>query len=191
MSDEAHLSAQSDQEKAKARFSKPDEHQGGTRDSESSPSKGARAPHGLGGFEAGLTVSHSARFCRADRVVSARDYARVRRRGKRLASTNFAVSVASRESGHVGATRRGGPGHPSRTRLGLSVSRRVGNAVVRNRIKRAVREWFRGSRDRVSDVDIVVIARRGAATRCTEEIAQELSALLAGRRAQARAGVRE
>lgn len=192
MSDEAHISAESDQEKAKARFSKPYEHQGGTHDSESSPGKGAGAPHGLGGLEAGLSMTQSARFRRADRVVSARDYVRVRRRGQRLASRNFAVSIADRETACGESVGRLGPGHPSHTRLGLSVSRRVGNAVVRNRIKRAIREWFRSARGQMAtDVDIVVIARRGAAERCTEEIARELSALLVGRRAQVKSGVGE
>jgi ribonuclease P protein component len=40
----------------------------------------------------------------------------------------------------------------------------VGNAVVRNRVKRRVREWFRGARSTFPESwDIVVIARRGAA----------------------------
>ena len=135
-------------------------------------------------------MTHSARFRRADRVVSARDYARVRRRGRRLASQNFALSIAaSRETRPSESARRAGSGHPSHSRLGLSVSRRVGNAVARNRIKRAIREWFRSSRDHIADdVDIVVIARQGAAGRNTNEIALELSKLVAGRRAQASVG---
>ena len=32
---------------------------------------------------------------------------------------------------------------PERSRLGVTVSRRIGNAVVRNRVKRRVREFFR------------------------------------------------
>lgn len=49
------------------------------------------------------------------------------------------------------------------TRLGLSVSRKVGNAVVRNKWKRTIRECFRLNRhDLPSGLDLVVRPRRGA-----------------------------
>ena len=119
----------------------------------------------------------AARFRPADRVVSARDYTRIRRSGRRLASRNFAVTIAVREGD---SAEDGSKADPGPTRLGMAVSRRVGNAVERNRIKRAIREWFRVSRDRLADsVDIVVIARPGAARREPVEIAQELNQLLA------------
>jgi len=62
-------------------------------------------------------------------------------------------------------------------RLGLTVSRRVGGAVVRNRVKRRVREWFRTGAVRRTPVDLVVIARPGAAVLSYGELSRELDGL--------------
>ena len=49
------------------------------------------------------------------------------------------------------------------TRLGLSVSRKVGNAVVRNRWKRVIREVFRKSYNQFpTGIDLIVRPRKGA-----------------------------
>lgn len=49
------------------------------------------------------------------------------------------------------------------SRLGVSVSKKVGNSVVRHRIKRLVKECFRLNEAAISPgYDIVVIARAGA-----------------------------
>lgn len=47
-------------------------------------------------------------------------------------------------------------------RLGVSVSKKVGGAVVRNQVKRVLKEVFRGLRDRLApNYDYVIIARHG------------------------------
>jgi ribonuclease P protein component len=55
------------------------------------------------------------------------------------------------------------PGTGKPTRLGITVSKRVGNAVTRNRLKRLVREVFRLRRSRItSGIDLNVIAKKSA-----------------------------
>jgi ribonuclease P protein component len=49
-------------------------------------------------------------------------------------------------------------------RIGITASRKVGNAVVRNQFKRRIREWFRTHRDELDPgLDLLVIARRSGA----------------------------
>lgn len=45
-------------------------------------------------------------------------------------------------------------------RLGVTVTRKVGGAVERNRIKRLAREWFRARRSEFQSCDLVLIAKR-------------------------------
>lgn len=57
------------------------------------------------------------------------------------------------------------PGQAAGSRVGLTVSRKVGGAVVRNQVKRWLREAVRHERiGLVGDWDVVVIARPSAAT---------------------------
>jgi ribonuclease P protein component len=61
------------------------------------------------------------------------------------------------------------------SRLGITVSSKVGNSVIRNRIKRQVREIFRRRRAALrGGTDILVIARKSAAALERAAISSEL-----------------
>ena len=53
------------------------------------------------------------------------------------------------------------PNDINKTRLGLSISKKVGKAVIRNKLRRWVREYFRHA-GQSSPLDIVVVARTQA-----------------------------
>ena len=115
-------------------------------------------------------TGQTGRFRRTDRILRSRDFQRVGRGGKRLASRNFIVLMAPSSRELESGERR---------RLGVTVSRRVGNAVVRNRVKRGIREWFRRLRSQLEQgVDVIVIARAPAARLTAPEISRDLEKLL-------------
>jgi ribonuclease P protein component len=62
-----------------------------------------------------------------------------------------------------------------KTRLGITVSRRVGKAIVRNRLKRMIREVFRTrGRETGTAQDVLVIARTCADKLEYAQVASEL-----------------
>lgn len=112
-------------------------------------------------------TARTGRFSRADRLLRSREFQHVTRQGRRAASSAYVVLVASDGAGE-------------RPRLGVTVGRKVGNAVVRNRVKRRIREWFRRERAAwTAGLDVVVIARRQAAELDAAETDRMLSALVA------------
>jgi ribonuclease P protein component len=63
-------------------------------------------------------------------------------------------------------------------RVGVTVSTKVGGAVVRNRVKRWVREYVRRHRDALPPGDTVLVARASAATAVHEDIDRDLERIL-------------
>lgn len=103
------------------------------------------------------------------RLRSGADYRRVRATGRRRANALFVMLAAP--SPH-GAT--------APTRLGIVTGRRVGGAVVRNRVKRRLREIGRLLHPRIAPGwDLVVIARPPIATEPFAAIEQAMRAALA------------
>lgn len=73
------------------------------------------------------------------------------------------------------------PGQPGPGRFGITVTRRAGCAVVRNRLKRQVRDVLRrfADRARLSGLDVVVNVRDGAAGTEYTVLRADLERLLA------------
>lgn len=93
-------------------------------------------------------------MCAAVTMIKASpDYQRIARQGQKWHGPAFIMQILKKDDGIP-------------FRLGLTASRRVGNAVVRNRAKRRLREMVRLflKTTPLSGVDIVLIARTAAAT---------------------------
>jgi ribonuclease P protein component len=95
------------------------------------------------------------------------EYLRLQKVGARYQTAHFVMYA-----GTLGNADRG----PARSRLGMTVSRRIGSAVVRNRTRRRVRECYRLKlRSMFPDgTALIVIARAGAGALKTPAIAGEL-----------------
>lgn len=102
------------------------------------------------------------------RMRHRRAYQVVQAQGRKRHTRHFVIIVMQKPDGP--------------TRLGLTVSRKVGGAVQRNLLKRRLREFFRLNYDRFPvAVDISLIAKTGAAQRATDQLREELGFLLAGK----------
>lgn len=88
-------------------------------------------------------------FTKDDRILKRSEFVKLSRYGKKIQNEDF-VAVFSY-------------GKEKRTRLGVTVTKRIGNAATRNRIKRFSREYFRLNRDFITGCwDINIIAKKRA-----------------------------
>ena len=85
------------------------------------------------------------------RVKSEKDFNAIFKRGQSFANRKFVVYQLENQQNHF--------------RVGLSVSKKLGNAVTRNQIKRRIRHILQSVKGSlVEHVDFVVIARKGVET---------------------------
>lgn len=105
------------------------------------------------------------RFGKERRVRQRTEFREAQRSGRKLVRQHFIVLVYAREV-------------PGPARLGLVVSKRVGNAVQRNRTKRVIREAFRRSNELwPSGFDFLVIARPSLSELGSDAVLAEFRAL--------------
>lgn len=86
--------------------------------------------------------------------------ARLRQRAEYLAVQSAGTKLHGR---HILAIARKRPAPDLVGRLGITVTKKVGNAVVRNRIKRLLREWLRTNGWVPTGWDMVLVAKDSAA----------------------------
>jgi ribonuclease P protein component len=110
-------------------------------------------------------------WSRAVRLRRSQDFDRVQRGGRRIHGTNLVILHLANGT--------------EAPRFGLAVSRKVGNAVVRNRVKRWLREALRRQRAGIGGVDVVVIARPPAAVAGYPALYEEVGSALRSLRGDA------
>ena len=145
--------------------------------------KAGQGPEAIGGLNPGaMAVPREGRGCpgkgrqrmktqtfgKEERIRKKRDYTRIYEQGERIYSRRFTLVVCPSPAGV--------------TRLGTTVSKKAGNAVQRNRIKRLLREFFRVNKSRLpASQDIVIIAKKGILPLGYGDVSRELESRLTPR----------
>jgi ribonuclease P protein component len=103
---------------------------------------------------------------RSQRLRKRSGFTAVQGRGKKLHTDSFLVFVLPRKEGLAPA------------RLGITVSKKVGDAVERNRVKRLVREGFRRNKALFPDgLDVVFIAKHNVVQTGFDQVVREIQKL--------------
>lgn len=106
------------------------------------------------------------RFGRAARIKQGRDFARVRQQGERQVAGCLIANWHMLPAG-------------SPTRLGVITAGKIGNAVVRSRARRLLRECFRLHQNELGQpVDLVLVARPSIAAKNFAEVERDFLATL-------------
>ena len=105
------------------------------------------------------------RFPKAARLIQTAEFARVRTEGKPVHGKMLVLGVLKGLGDADG-------------RVGIVTSKRVGNAVIRNRVRRLLREIFRAMRPRlIPGVWLVAVAKSSAAKASLAALSEECSQL--------------
>ena len=101
-------------------------------------------------------------FTKKERLLKSQEFIDAANKGKRFSTKNLTIFI---KSNNIGIRR-----------LGLSVSRKVGAAVKRNRIKRYLREFFRLNKEFFPpSSDISISVKQGASPSGYNDVKEELT----------------
>jgi ribonuclease P protein component len=130
--------------------------------------KAGRVSPGKGAVGEGSANLRPQAFGKEERVRKRQDYLRIYEQGTRRYSQRFTIITCRNPTGI--------------RRLGMTVSKKAGNAVQRNRIKRLLREFFRLNKLRLPAAqDIVIIAKKGILPLTYSDVCTELESRLISR----------
>ena len=97
----------------------------------------------------------------SDSLKKTKDFSRVYNKGKSLADHNLVLYICDNDS--------------DTNRLGISVSKKVGNSVVRHHLTRLIRESYRLHEDKFRPgLDLVVVVRKAGKDCTYQEICDSL-----------------
>ncbi len=99
------------------------------------------------------------------RVLRSSDFPRIERQGMRAAGPLLVLLARVRRDGRPG-------------RVGFTVSKKVGNAVVRNRVRRRLRDIVRRRKQWLDARDVIVIVKPEAATATSAMLVAQLTSLV-------------
>ena len=103
-------------------------------------------------------------YQKKDRLLKRKEYLLVSKTGKKCHKKHF-LCIFKKGSGE-------------RSRLGITVTKKVGCAAKRNRIKRVCREFYRLNRRRLRGIwDISIIAKQSAADASRDQSLKSLNEL--------------
>jgi ribonuclease P protein component len=156
---EENLSTKQCFQKENPRVQAPHEDQERTADPEKKARQGKKTADRL------ILKSLDFTFPRSIRVRSRADYLKIQRTGQKMGGRYLILLSMDNEL-------------PT-SRFGITVSRKTGNAVTRNRVKRRIKELQRFNRDSVvPGKDIVIIATRKAPEATFERMKMEYTDLI-------------
>ena len=111
-----------------------------------------------------MASAKSEKFGKRHRITRRMRFEQIYRSGRKVQNEHFRIYFKCEES--------------EAPQLGIAVTKRVGKAVVRNRLKRQIREWFRTHKATLDGMALIVQAKPPAASLEYEGVVDALNRLI-------------